>query len=160
MDDSTDQTLTNQSTLEDSVAQDSATSSNDSTIMLSLESMIKSHLSSIARLNDELKKHRGMFEAIFENDETYRKHSEQAKEASKLKSATRAQIMKQPQVAQLSEKIKSTRSEIKQLQEALSDYLNEFHRMSGVNEIESDEGEVLEIVQSARLVKKSANFRN
>lgn len=145
--------------ISDTVPSETPNTSDDSSIMLNLESMIKSHLSSINRINEELKKNRQMFEDIFANDQTYQKHTEQAKEASKVKSATRAQLMKQPQVAQLSEKIKGQRSEVKQLQEALSDYLKEFQRLTGVNEIESDEGEVLEIVQVARLVRKSDRYR-
>lgn len=129
-------------------------------VLLNLESMIKSHLSSVARLDEEYKKFKGMFDDIFENDPTFRQHNEQAKEAAKLKSATKAQIMKQPQVAELNEKIKTLKGEIKDMQSAISDYVNEFHRLSGVTEIETDEGEVLEIIQVAKLVKKNPKFRD
>ncbi len=135
------------------------TPADGSSVLLNLESMIKSNLSAISKLEDEYKKLKGMFDDIFENDPTYKQHNEQAKEASKIKSATKAQILKQPQVAELNEKIKTLKGEIKDMQGAVSDYVNEFHRMTGVTEIETDEGEILEIIQVSRLVKKNSRYR-
>lgn len=137
------------------------TTSDDSqaSVLLNLEQLIKNHISSIDRTSEELKKQKGILDDIFANDPTYKQHSEQAKEATKIKSATKAQIMKQPQVAELSEKVKNMRQDIKEMQEALSDYLKEYQRISGVNEIEGDDGEVREIVYTARLIKRNPNFR-
>lgn len=135
------------------------TSSDDSSasVILNLEEMIKSHLSSLDSLTEELKKHQGMLDDIFLNDSTYRDHSEKAKEASKVKSATKQQILKQPQVADLATKVKNLRSEAKELKDALSDYLQEYRRMSGVTEIEHN-GEVREIVYVAKLVNRSSKL--
>lgn len=132
------------------------TSSNDSSanVILNLEEMIKSHLSSLDRLTEELKKHQGMLDDIFLNDPTFKDHSEKAKEASKIKSATKQQILKQPQVADLATKVKNLRSEAKEIKDALSDYLQEYRRMSGATEIEHN-GEVREIVYVAKLVNRS-----
>lgn len=65
------------------------------------------------------------------------------------------QILNLPANAGLNEKVKDLSGEVKELGGALSDYLREYQRMSGVNEIESEDGEVHEIVYTARLVKKS-----
>lgn len=124
------------------------------TVLLSLESMIKNSLTALDRMKDDLDKHRGLLDDIFNNDPTYKDHCEKAKEASKIKSATKQQILKQPQAADLSHKVTTLRSEIKEQQAALSDYVKEYQRMSGVNEIEGDDGEVREIVFTAKLVKK------
>lgn len=129
---------------------------NEGMIIIELENMIKSHLSSIDRLTEEAKKHQEMLDDIFNNDQTYREHAEEAKKAAKQKSATKAQIMKQPQVAELAEKVKGLKSEVKELQEALSDYLREYQRISGVNTITDDKGQEQEIIYVAKLVKKSA----
>ena len=131
----------------------------NSSILLNLDDMIKSHLSSIDRMSDELKKQNDMLNAIFENDPTYQEHTKAAKEAARVKSATKQQILKQPQAADLNLKVKNMRSEMKQLQEALSDYLKEYQRLSGANEIEGDDGEVREIVYTAKLIKKSTKYR-
>jgi predicted RNase H-like nuclease (RuvC/YqgF family) len=127
-------------------------------ILINLESMIKSHIASVERLSEELKKHKGMLNDIFENDSTYKQHSEAAKEAARIKSQTKQQILKAPQVADLANKVKSMQSQLKETREALSDYLREFQRMSGVNEIEDETGEVHEIRYVAKLVKKRAGF--
>lgn len=124
-------------------------------IIINMESMIKSHISSIDRLAGEIKKHKQMLYDIFANDPTFQAHDKEAKQASKVKATTRAQILKRPQAADLQNQIKGMQSEASQLKGALSDYLQEYQRLSGVNQIEGDDGEVREIVYIAKLVKKS-----
>lgn len=140
------------------VVESSESNQNDSaaTVLMNLEGMIKSHISSIDKLKVELDKHSEMLKDIFDNDPTYKNHSDKAKEASRIKTATKQQILKQPQAADLNVKVKSFKSQIKELQDALSDYLREFQRMSGVSEIEGEDGEVREIVYVAKLVRKSS----
>ena len=124
-------------------------------LVLNLENMIKNNNSQVAKLSGELTEARQMLKDSFENDTTYREHADAAKEANKIKAATKAQIMKQPQVAELAAKVKTLTSEVKELKEALSDYLGEFNRLSGINEIEGEDGELMEIVYVAKLVKKT-----
>lgn len=128
-------------------------------ILISMESMIKSNVTSIEKSSQEAKKLKEMLDDIFNNDTTFKAHSDEAKAAAKKKQNTKAQVLKQPQASELDNKIKTLKGEIKEAQDALSDYLQEYARLSGVNEIEGDDGEVREIVYSARLIKKSSNFR-
>lgn len=123
-------------------------------ILINMEGLIKNHISSIDQLQTEVKKHKGMLDDIFNNDPTFQKHLKEAQEASKQKQQTRAQVLKQPQAADLDKKIRDLKTQLKETQSALSDYLQEYQRMSGVNEIEGDDGEVREIVYTAKLVKK------
>lgn len=123
-------------------------------ILLNLESMIKSNLSSIDRIKEEIDKKQGMLDDILNNDPTYKQHCDNAKEAGKIKSATKQQLLKQPQAADLANRVQTLRSELKEIQGGLSDYLKEYQRMSGTNEIEGDDGEVREIVYTAKLIKK------
>lgn len=143
------------------IVSDEKTAAGDdaASVLLNLESLIKSHISGIDTRKQELKKQREMLASALTNDETYRLHEEKAKEANKQKAATRAQIMKQPANSTLSEKVKHLAAEIKEMDGALSDYLREYERMSGTNEIEGDDGEVREIVYVAKLVKKSSRRR-
>lgn len=134
----------------------SASPANQADIALEMERLIKSHVASIERLKDELDKNKSMLDAIFENDPTYKDHSEKAKEAAKVKSGTKLQILKQPQAADLDSKVKSMRSQIKETQGALSDYLREYQRISGLTEIEGEDGEIREIIYTAKLVKRSS----
>ena len=134
---------------------ENTSSGNDATLLLRIEEMIKTHISQIDQLGEQISKQKEMLDDIFVNDETYQIHDKTAKEAAKIKSATKAQIMKQPSVADLSDKLRKLRSEKAELQGGLSDYLREYQRLSGSSEIEGEDGEVREIVYVAKLVKKS-----
>lgn len=128
----------------------------NTSILMNMESMIKSTISSLNQLEVELDKHQSMLNAIFENDATYQEHSAKVKEATKIRNATKQEILKQPQAAELNDKVKRMRSEIKEQKDSLSDYLREFQRMSGLNEIESEDGELMQIVLQPRLVRRSS----
>lgn len=135
------------------------TESNGAQVLLDLEQLIKTHVSNIDKGKSELKKQREMLTSALENDETYRLHNEEAKKTAKQKAATKYQIMQQPQNKQLADKVKGIASEIKEADGALSDYLREYQRMSGATEIETDDGQIREIVYTAKLIKKSPKFK-
>ena len=97
-----------------------------------------------------------MLEDMFLNDSTYQQHSEKAKEAAKLKNKTKGELMKRTDIAQLAEKVKEVKSQVKDMKEALSDYLQQYKELSGASEIEGDDGQVREIVSTVKLVKKSS----
>lgn len=132
----------------------------NSEILLNMESLIKGHIATIDKLSTESKKLKEMLDDIFGNDPTFQEHDKAVKEAAKVKQNTKAQILKQPQAADLDKKVKELKGELKENQASLSDYLQEYARMSGVNEIEGDDGEVREIVYTAKLIKKSSIFTN
>ena len=129
---------------------------NSAQVLLDLEQLIKTNIGNIDRGKAELKKQREMLTSALDNDETYRLHNDEAKKAAKKKALTKYQIMQLPQNKALAEKVKGIAAEIKEADAALSDYLREYGRMSGSNEIETDDGVVREIVYVARLVKKSS----
>lgn len=130
---------------------------NQGQVLIDLETIIKTHITSLDKSKIELGKYKEMLDGIFENDETYRLHEEKAKEATKLKSQTKSQLLKNPEARELSEKVKDLAQSVKDLENALSDYLREYQRMSGSTEIEMDDGEVREIVYTAKLVKRSSH---
>lgn len=134
----------------------SATGEDQSTILTSLDELIKAHVASIDRLKVELRKQKEMLEDGYANDPVYHEHDEQAKAANKKKSETKQQILKQPAMQTISNKAKTLAAELKDKQFSLSDYLLEYQRISGANQIEIGDGEILEIVNTARIVRKSS----
>lgn len=130
--------------------------SDQATVLLSLEELIKNHIQSLEKLQDELKKHREMFSDAFANSEVYQELEKKAKEASKEKNTTRENILKQPAMQNLAQKIKDFNTELKEKKGALSDYLLEYQRMTGATEIEGHDGQVRDIVNNAKLVKRSS----
>ncbi|MEK9143726.1 MAG: hypothetical protein AAB481_03800 [Patescibacteria group bacterium] len=128
----------------------------DATVLTSLESLIKQHVSSIASSKAELKKVREMITSVLTNDPTYKLHEEEAKKAAKVKAATKSELMKVPGNKVLVEKSNELATEIKESDAAVSEYLREFARLTGSTEFETDDGEVREIVFVAKLVKRSS----
>lgn len=124
-------------------------------VLLSLEEMIKNKLASLDKLKVEIKKQKEMFDDAFLNSEAYRQAEEKVKEVNKQKGSVREQIMKQQSVMALNAKIKDLRAEAKEGQNELSDYLLEYQRLTGATSIEDHEGNVLEIVNTSRAVKRS-----
>jgi DNA-binding ferritin-like protein len=129
-----------------------SSSNDDSTVLLSLEEMIKSNIASLETLREEMRKIREMFEDTFSGDPLYIEKAEEAKKAAKGKSEVRARIMQQPSVKEMADKIKHIRSEVAERSGALSDYLQEYQRISGLTQLEVD-GQMHQIVNSSKVVK-------
>lgn len=133
-------------------------SGSDAVLLVKIEEMIKTHMSQISELQEEATKYKDMLDDIFVNDETYQEHDKLAKEASRIKSNTRKEIMKRPDAADIANKLKAVKSQQKELKMGMSDYLREYQRLSGSNEIEGEDGEIRQIVYTAKLVKRSNKF--
>lgn len=141
--------------VEESTSLDVPTGKDQALMVRRLEEMVKNHIAGIDKIKKELGEHRDMLKASFENDPTYLEHDQEAKKAAKVKAKTKSEILKRPGVAQISEKVKSLSQELRELNSALSDYLSEFQRASGLNEIEGEDGEIREIVFVAKLAPKA-----
>jgi len=125
--------------------------------LMSLEELIKNHITAIDKLRDELKQQREMFEDSFNNNVTYREHVEKVKEANKAKSSVRQQIAKQPGVAMLDQKIKDLRFDVSEKNKTLSDLLQDYKEQSGATQIEVN-GKTYAIVSVSKLVTKSSKY--
>lgn len=136
------------------VEADLPTTQSSGEILVNMEAMIKNYIATIDKQADEAKKLKEMLDDILDNDPTYKDHKDKSKEAAKVLAGTKAQILKRPQAADLADKIKTLKTEQKENQDALSDYLQEYQRMSGVTEIETDDGKMHQIVYTAKLVRK------
>jgi len=128
-------------------------------VLIDLESLIKSSISGIDLKKDELRKLNDMTTSFLEQDPTYQEHEKVAKEAARVKNTTKSQLLKQPSVAQTLSKAKELKIELKETEEGLSDYLREYQRMSGSSEIEDNNGEMREIIYTAKLIKRSSKFK-
>lgn len=123
--------------------------------IMNLDSLIKRYLVDIDKLKEQLKTQRDMFEDSFRNDAAFHEESEKVKAANKVKQAARQRILKQPNVALVQDKINALREDIKDAQDVLFGYAEEYAKVAGTNQIVNDDGSILEIIHSTRLVKKS-----
>ena len=135
-----------------SMAEQPADVQSQASIVISLEELIKTNIDNIERDRDELKKLKEMHDDAFAGNPTLREHEERAKESSKKRNETRQQIASQPSVADLANKIKNSRQDMKERQGALSDYLQEYQRLTGATEIEGNDGKIRRIVNTSKLV--------
>jgi len=118
-----------------------------------LTGLINSHLHQIDNMQSQMGKYKEMLDSIFANDSTYQAHDAAVKEASRVRAATKKQILNQSQAADLQSKINDARAHVKELNSALSDYLQEYAKTTGLTSIETETGEVRQIVYTAKLVK-------
>lgn len=121
--------------------------------LITLTGLINNYLVQIDRSQQELKTHKQMLEDAFANDPTYREQNEKVKEATKVRNGTKAQILKQPTLVELATKIKDMRESLKEARENLSSYLQDYAKMTGEQSFENPNGEVLQIIYTARLVR-------
>lgn len=129
----------------------------NATVLLSLEEMIKNSIASMDKMAMELKEKRHMFTDTFQNDPTYKEHEDTWKAAKVMLQQTKQQILKQPAIMQMAEKIKSLTADLREKKASLSDYLLEYQRMTQATTIEDLDGNIREIVNDARAVKRTSS---
>ncbi len=122
--------------------------------LISLESMINRYVADIEKMKEQLKTQKDMFNDAVQNDAEYAQQEVKAKEINRVKNAAKQKITKQPAVASIIERMNNMKDEIKEMQEALSNYLQQFQKIAGTNQLVAENGEIREIVTTHRLIKK------
>lgn len=140
---------------ESTQSEEQTQNANQATVLLSLEEMIKRSISRLDELRVEIKKQKEMYDDSFLNNPTFIENTAKAKEAAKDLLVTKKNIASQPAVIQLNLKMRSMRDEAKEMQTSLSDYLQEYQRLTGANEIEGEDGKIRDIINTAKLVVRS-----
>ena len=128
--------------------------SDQATQALDLTSLINRYVADIEKVKNKLKEQRQMFKDAFENDKEYHDKNEVVKAATKEKNAVKQRIMRLPGVESAAEKTQELQSELKELNQALSGYLQEHIRTTGTRVIETEDGKLREIVPVYKLVNK------
>lgn len=126
--------------------------SSSSTQAVDLTGLINSNIAMIERLKTESGKFKEMLDDIFNNDPTFQEHDKAVKEASKIRSNTKKQILKTPQAADLDSKVQELRNQIKNRTQDLSELLQDYAKTTGMSSFETETGQVKQIVYSAKLV--------
>jgi len=122
--------------------------------LLAIEDLIKGYLADIAATKEKLKAHKEMVKSTIEQDKDYsvvaEKHNAVKKEVAKVKET----LVKNPAITSAQLKVNELQTELKDAQSALSDYLNQYIQLTQTSEFVGPDGEVLQIVRSAKLVKR------
>lgn len=154
--DDTEEQVVEETGEENSSSASETDATSDATVLLSLEELVKNNLSSIDTLTEELKQRKQVFVDGFENNPTYREVEDKVKEVNKQKASLREQILNTPEMRGLAQKIKDMSAELREKKSSISEYLLEYQRLSGSNEIEDLNGEMRDIVNSAKAIKRSS----
>lgn len=125
--------------------------------LLAIEQAIKIRLAQTIEVREKQKEQKEMFISMLENDPDYLEKEKLAKLTTKDKTGAKQRILNTPEGKTINQKIKDLQNEQKEIQEGLSYYLRELYAKTGSNQFENTDGEVLDIVYSAKLVKRSNN---
>ncbi|MBI1862715.1 hypothetical protein HYS00_01200 [Candidatus Microgenomates bacterium] len=122
--------------------------------LIHLEQMINGYLTDIARTREKLKSQKEMFKQTFEQDKDYNEVSEEQKAVKRKHNEVKQKIAKTDSVTAVKMTIDEIQSEMKDLQQSLSDYLHRYIQLTQATSFTGPGGEVLTIVRTAKLVKK------
>lgn len=134
---------------------DALSGADQATALLSLEELIKNHIESTDKLRDEIKKVREMYDDSFNNSPAYNEASLKLKDVAKARNTIKQQISKQPSVATIAQKLKDLRFDLSEQNKTLSDLVQDYREQTGATQIETRSGQMMEIISTAKLVRKS-----
>lgn len=120
-----------------------------------IENLINANITKIDKLQEDIKPVKEMLESLLDADLQYAELDQKAIEAVKAKTAKKKELMGTTNGRELNEKLKELKSEMAEAREALSTYLQEYQKKTGFNEFEGTDGELRQIVFSAKLVRKT-----
>lgn len=132
--------------------------SNSAMSMLDLSSLINDYVRTIDEAKKQLKEQRQMVKDTFENDQQYHELSEKVKTLNKEKNAIKQNLLKTPASEAAQAKMRDLQAELKDMDDKLSGYLQEYQRVAGTNIIEGTDGEIRQIVPVYKLVKKNNKY--
>lgn len=121
---------------------------------LNLTQLINRYVSDIEKSKNQLKEQRQMVKDAFENDAGYAEMNKKVKDLTKERNVIKQKLLKTPAAEAAVAKAQELAAEIKDMETALSGYLQEHLRTTGQRTIEGDDGELREIVPVYRLVKR------
>jgi len=124
--------------------------------IIEITSIVKRYIGDIEKLKANIKAEKEMYDSSFENDAKYSESSEKAKQAARELHAIKQTVTKQPAVEASVAKLRELKDELKDMQDALSGYLQQYQKISGTNVIEGDDGTLRQIVHIYKLIKKSS----
>lgn len=116
--------------------------------------LIRRYIADIDHVKGVLKEQKQMQKDAFQNDKEYHDEEEKAKEIKRKQNTIRTRLLKAPALEAVTAKIKELQEQSKDMQAALSGYLQEHVRQTGQTMIEGNDGEMYEMVPVYRLRKK------
>lgn len=128
---------------------------NQARALLDLEQTIKTYYNGAQMKRQEMKQYKEMITDTFANDKTLEESEAKMKVLKMESNKIREQLSATSTVIEAKHKLKELSQDVKELDKTLSKFLLQYKDMAQSNQIMVAEGEIYEIVQSAKLVKQS-----
>lgn len=116
--------------------------------------VVRRRIGILEKSKDEIKKLKEMYNDIFINDNNFNEADKVVKDTMKKRKDVQSQLAKKPAAVDLNGKIKGLKEQIKDNETSLSDELMEYYKVSGVTEIEDENGTVHEFAINIKLKPK------
>ena len=126
---------------------------NQAQTLINIESLINTATVRLDEITKQLHEQKSMIDALLENNAEYQEIDKEAKKQAKLRATARQKALNTPGAKTNIDKLKETQSQLKEVKIALSDYLAQYVKISGSNQIEGPDGVVRRIIYTAKLVK-------
>lgn len=133
---------------------DTKNQTNPATDIINVENLINSYNLKLDSLTRDLQEQKSMLQSILDNDSEYTELAQEADKISKTKSVARQKALKQSNAVSIIDKTKEIKNELREVKIAMSDYLTQYITLSGSRQIEAPDGTLMDIIYSARLIKK------
>jgi len=133
---------------------DTKTQPNQGSDIINVENLINSYNLKLDSLTRDLQEQKSMLQSILDNDSEYSELEKEAQKLSKIKSVARQKALKQSNAVSIIDKTKEIKNELREVKVAMSDYLTQYITLSGSRQIEAPDGTLMDIIYSARLIKK------
>jgi len=121
--------------------------------IINTESLINTASSRLNDLTYEAKEYKAMLDEILESDTEFQEIDKESQKQSKLRAVARQKALNTPAAKTNIDKLKETKTQLREVKTALSDYLAQYVKISGSNQIEGPDGVVRLIIYTAKLVK-------
>lgn len=111
------------------------------TTLSSLQNVIERNATELERVSEELKHLKEELRNVFENDSTLSEAEEQVKQFSNELKQRKTQIMSGPQVTTIKVKLGELQEQRKEIEEALSNHLVNYHQLTGSTSFDTSDGD-------------------
>ncbi len=133
---------------------------NEASELLDLEQTIKTYYQGVQSKREEMKQYKEMISDTFSNDKSLAESEEKMKSLKMESNKIKEQLAGTSAVIEAKQKLKELTAEVRDLDKALSKFLLDYRDIAQTNQIMVREGEMYQIVQSAKLVKQTAVSRD
>lgn len=120
----------------------------------SVKNLVMSKTTQADELNNQISELTDSLKNILVNDAELSQSEDDAKKAKKAATSRKAVLMNSAEAVSIKIKLQEAKEDLKDIEDALSTQLLTLYQLTGVQEFETDEGEVREFVIKARMKAK------